>query len=138
MSSADLADALYGCGTVSGSQEPDKWARFGLGRAPATRIDTPLVAEALASLDASTAGAFAPLVQEVRGDAYAAKGDAAAALKEYVAALEAAGQDSGLDREFVELKRDAQAPVPPATAPAPATASAPVAPEAHSPEAVTK
>lgn len=49
--SADLADALYGCGTVSGSQEPDKWARFGLGRAPATRIDAPLVAEALASLE---------------------------------------------------------------------------------------
>jgi predicted negative regulator of RcsB-dependent stress response len=101
--------------------------------------------EALASLDASTAGAFAPLVQEVRGDAYAAKGDAAAALKEYEAALAAAGQDSALDREFVELKRDAQAQASPGAASAPpgGSASAPAstaasAPATPSPEAGTK
>jgi predicted negative regulator of RcsB-dependent stress response len=39
--------------------------------------------EALAGLDASAAGAFAALVHEVRGDVYAAKGDPAAARKEY-------------------------------------------------------
>jgi predicted negative regulator of RcsB-dependent stress response len=92
--------------------------------------------EALASLDASAAGAFAPLVHDVRGDAYAAKGDAAAALKEYEAALAAAGEASALDREFVELKRDAQAQVSPPAASEPA--SAPAAPEAPTPEAAAK
>lgn len=104
--------------------------------------------EALAGLDASAAGAFAPLVREVRGDAFAAKGDAAAALKEYEAALAAAGEDNALDREFVELKRDAQAqaltaaPSTPvsesAVAPGSAPVSAPVVPEAPASEAVTK
>ncbi len=86
--------------------------------------------EALGELDAAAAGAFAALVHEVRGDAYAAKGDPAAARKEYDAALEAAGPDSGLDRKFVELKRDAQAqaaPSPAAAAPE-APAAAPEAP----------
>jgi predicted negative regulator of RcsB-dependent stress response len=86
--------------------------------------------EALASLDAAAAGAFAPLVHDVRGDAYAAKGDAAAARKEYDTALESAGADSGLDRDFIELKRDAQAQAAPATA----TAVVPEAPAA-APEA---
>jgi predicted negative regulator of RcsB-dependent stress response len=94
--------------------------------------------EALASLDASVAGAFAPLVQEVRGDAYAAKGDVAAALREYEAALAAAGGDSALDRDFVELKRDAQAQASPATATASAPPSAPAAPESPAPEAAAK
>jgi len=94
--------------------------------------------EALASLDASVAGAFAPLVHDVRGDALAAKGDPAAALKEYEAALAAAGEGSGLDREFVELKRDAQAQASAAPASAPAVAVAPATPDAPSPEASTK
>jgi predicted negative regulator of RcsB-dependent stress response len=64
--------------------------------------------EALALLDPGQAGAFAPLSHEIRGDAYAAKGDAAAARSEYEAAL-ASDEESGLDRAFVELKRDAQA-----------------------------
>lgn len=81
--------------------------------------------EALGELDAAAAGAFAALVHEVRGDAYAAKGDPAAARKEFDAALEAAGPNSGLDREFVELKRDAQAQASPASA-----SATPVAPEA--------
>ena len=62
--------------------------------------------DALALLDVAKAGDFAPLFQDVRGDALAAKGDAAGARQAYEAAL-AAGEDSGLDREFVELKRDA-------------------------------
>lgn len=48
---AELVDALYGCGTVSGAKEPDKWARFGLTRTPGTLIKAPLVAEAVASLE---------------------------------------------------------------------------------------
>jgi predicted negative regulator of RcsB-dependent stress response len=96
--------------------------------------------EALASLDASAAGAFAPLVHEVRGDAYVAKADAASALREYDAALAAAGEVSGLDREFVQLKRDAQAQAAPgsATETASAPASAPASPELSAPEATAK
>jgi predicted negative regulator of RcsB-dependent stress response len=63
--------------------------------------------EALAGLDPSQAGAFGALVHEIRGDAYAAKGDATAARGEYEAALRSGGAESGLDRELVELKRDA-------------------------------
>lgn len=65
--------------------------------------------EALSLLDPSQAGSFAPLFHEVRGDVFAAKGDAAAARKEYDAALAAAGTttDPTLDRAYVELKRDA-------------------------------
>ena len=62
--------------------------------------------EGLALLDPAKAGAFAALYHEVRGDAYAAKGDAQAAAGEYDAAL-AAGAEAGIDRTFVELKRDA-------------------------------
>jgi predicted negative regulator of RcsB-dependent stress response len=92
--------------------------------------------EALASLDASAAGAFAPLVHDVRGDAYAAKGDAASALKEYEAALAGTGEASAIDRAFVELKRDAQAQASPAATVEPA--GAPAAPEAPTPEAAAK
>jgi predicted negative regulator of RcsB-dependent stress response len=62
--------------------------------------------DALALLDVAKAGDFAPLFQDVRGDALNAKGDATGARKAYEAAL-AAGEDSGIDRELVELKRDA-------------------------------
>jgi predicted negative regulator of RcsB-dependent stress response len=62
--------------------------------------------DALALLDVAKAGDFAPLFQDVRGDALAAKGDAAGARKAYEAAL-AGGEESGIDRELVELKRDA-------------------------------
>ena len=63
--------------------------------------------ECLALLDPATAGAFAPLYREVRGDAYAAKGDAKAARSEYDAALADRNEDTGIDRAFIELKRDA-------------------------------
>jgi len=85
--------------------------------------------EALALLDAAGAGAFAALVHELRGDALAGKGDPAGARAEYDAALAAAGPESGLDTQFIELKRDALAgmAVVSAEPPAPATA----APEAE-------
>jgi predicted negative regulator of RcsB-dependent stress response len=85
--------------------------------------------EALAQLDVAKAGAFAGLVHDIRGDVLAAKGDAAGARREYEAALESATAESGLDREFIELKRDAvpAAPIVPAAAPATATPAAPPA-----------
>lgn len=91
--------------------------------------------DALAQLEPSSAGAFAPMVHEIRGDALAAKGDAAAARAEYDAALETAGENMGIDRTYVELKRDALAATPAAaaapaatTAPTPATAVPAAAP----------
>ena len=63
--------------------------------------------EALALLDPAKAGAFAARFHEIRGDALAAKGDKAAALREYGLALADASAASGLDRAYVELKRGA-------------------------------
>jgi len=72
--------------------------------------------EALALLDVSQSGAFAALVHEIRGDAFAGKGDAAQARTEYDAAIKASTPESGIDSAFVELKRDALAPAAPAPA----------------------
>lgn len=82
--------------------------------------------DALALLDLTDAGAYAPAYHELRGDAYAGKGDAAAARREYDAALAPQNADAGLDRAYIELKRDAL----PAAAPAglAAGAGAPPAP----------
>jgi predicted negative regulator of RcsB-dependent stress response len=79
-----------------------------------TRLARVLIAqgkhdEALALLEPAKAGAFAGLVHDIRGDALSAKGDASGARAEYDAALTAAGPDSGVDREYLELKRDAVA-----------------------------
>jgi predicted negative regulator of RcsB-dependent stress response len=71
--------------------------------------------EALALLDAGQSGAFAGIVHEIRGDALARKGDAAAARKEYESALAAGGVELGVDTAYVELKLDA---LPAAAAPA--------------------
>ena len=72
--------------------------------------------EALALLDVAQAGAFAALMHEIRGDAFAAKGDAAQARTEYDAAIKASTPQSGIDSVFVELKRDALVPSVPAPA----------------------
>jgi predicted negative regulator of RcsB-dependent stress response len=72
--------------------------------------------EALALLDVAQAGAFAALAHEVRGDAFAAKGDAAQARTEYDAAIEASAPGSGVDTAYVELKRDALERAPAADA----------------------
>lgn len=76
--------------------------------------------EALAQLDAAQAGAFTALVHDMRGDAFAAKGDAAQARVEYDAAIAASTPESGVETAFVELKRDAlgeaAAPAAPAAA----------------------
>jgi flavin reductase (DIM6/NTAB) family NADH-FMN oxidoreductase RutF len=46
-----LADAVYGCGTTTGREELDKFARFCLTRQPSSRIRAPLVAECVAGLE---------------------------------------------------------------------------------------
>jgi len=78
--------------------------------------------EALATLEVASAGSFGSLYHDIRGDALAAKGDAAGARREYDSALAAAGTEPGIDTAYVELKRDAL----PATA-APAATTAPAA-----------
>ena len=86
--------------------------------------------EVLALLDVSQSGAFAALVHEIRGDAFAAKGDATQARTEYDAAIKASTPESGIDSTFVELKRDALVPA----APAPAADAPPAAqPAAEAP-----
>lgn len=67
--------------------------------------------EALATLNGAEPGAFAPHYHEVRGDAYYAKGDKAAALKEYQTArasdLGGATDASLLDLKISDLMADA-------------------------------
>jgi predicted negative regulator of RcsB-dependent stress response len=113
-------------GVADGSKDPE------LRQVAKTRHARVLVEqgkhdEALALLDAGQAGAFGGLVHEIRGDALAAKGDAAAARTAYDAALAASGPESGLDSAFIELKRDALA----AQSVAPPAAAAAAAPEAQ-------
>jgi len=67
--------------------------------------------DALATLNAVDAGAFAALYREARGDAYYAKGDKAAALKEYRNA-QAAGSDPLLGLKIADLAAEAPAAAP--------------------------
>ncbi len=48
---ASLADAVLGCGSVSGRREADKFSRFGLTRMASQRLKLPLVAECVAHLE---------------------------------------------------------------------------------------
>jgi predicted negative regulator of RcsB-dependent stress response len=66
---------------------------------------------ALATLNAVQPGAFGAHFHEVRGDAYYAKGDRAAALKEYRSA-QAAGSDSLLGLKIADLAAAAPAAAP--------------------------
>jgi predicted negative regulator of RcsB-dependent stress response len=86
--------------------------------------------EALALLEVSEAGAFTALLHDIRGDLFAAKGDVAAAAREYDAVLagESANAESGIDRVYVQLKREALA------VPAASPAAAPVADTAPVPQ----
>ena len=73
--------------------------------------------DALATLDGTDPGAFAPLFHEVRGDAQFAKGNKAAALTEYrqARAADLAGAGGGGDSSLLDLKiSDLMAAVPPA------------------------
>ncbi len=95
--------------------------------------------EALALLGLEAAGAFAPLFHEIRGDVLAAKGDAAGARREYDLALApgASAEGPALDTQYIELKRDALASLPPPSTPAAAEATpAPGVPTAPSPAAI--
>lgn len=47
----NLREAVFGCGSVSGHKEEDKWTRFGLTREEGRVIGAPLVREAVARLE---------------------------------------------------------------------------------------
>ena len=79
--------------------------------------------EALGVLDVASAGAFGSLYHDIRGDALAGKGDTAAARREYESALAAAATQPGIEKAYVELKRDAL-PVSAPAAAAPTTTPA--------------
>jgi predicted negative regulator of RcsB-dependent stress response len=72
--------------------------------------------EAVALLDVASAGSYTALFHEIRGDAFAGKGDGAAARREYESALAAAKDNVDVDRSFIELKRDALPAAPAAPA----------------------
>jgi predicted negative regulator of RcsB-dependent stress response len=72
--------------------------------------------ESLALLDTGCAGSYLALYHDIRGDAYAAKGDAAAARREYDSAISAAKDDVQVDTAWIELKRDALPAAPAAVA----------------------
>jgi len=78
--------------------------------------------DAVALLEVTDAGSYAALYHELRGDAYAGKGDSSSSRSEYDAALAAQNADAGLDRAYLELKRDA---LPPATTTGTAAAAGP-------------
>jgi len=86
--------------------------------------------DALKLLDVAEAGSFAPMYHDVRGDVFAAKGDSAAAAREYDAVLAANdASEAGVDRAYVELKRDALPAAATAPATIPGTGAAPVKPQ---------
>lgn len=106
-----LDDAVKRLRTVADSTRDPQLRRVAQSRLARVLAEQGKHDEALELLDPTGAGSFAPLFHEVRGDVLAAKGDAAAARREYDAALAAAGTADApmLDRAYVELKRDALA-----------------------------
>jgi predicted negative regulator of RcsB-dependent stress response len=112
--SRKLDDAAQRLKSVAdGSKDPE------LRVAARTRLARVLIEqgkfdESLALLDAASAGAFAALYHDIRGDAFAGKGDPAAARREYDAALAAAKGDVRIDTAYIELKQSAlpAAPAP--------------------------
>lgn len=78
--------------------------------------------DALATLNGTQPGAFAPRYHEILGDAYYAKGDKAQALKEYLSAkvgdLDHTFDDPDLELKISDLSGDKSTePKPPATPP---------------------
>jgi predicted negative regulator of RcsB-dependent stress response len=112
--SRKLDDAAQRLKSVAdGSKDPE------LRVAARTRLARVLIEqgkfdESLALLDVASAGEFAALYHDIRGDAFAGKGDPAAARREYEAALAAAKGDVRIDTAYIELKQTAlpAAPAP--------------------------
>jgi len=69
---AELVDAVYGCGTTTGHKVQDKFSLFSLSRENAEVIQAPLISEAVANLECRVAqvhdmGASALIVANIVG-----------------------------------------------------------------------
>jgi predicted negative regulator of RcsB-dependent stress response len=111
----DFDDAAQRLRAVAGSSRDQQLRQIAQSRLARVLSEQGKHDEALALLDAAGAGSFAGLYHDIRGDILAAKGDAAAARKEYdaaLAAVPATDEADTLDRAWVELKRDALTAAP--------------------------
>jgi predicted negative regulator of RcsB-dependent stress response len=116
-----LDDAAQRLKAVADGSKDQQLRTIALTRLARVQIEQGKFDDSVALLDIAKAGSFLALFHDIRGDAFAAKGDAAAARREYDSALSAAKDDVQIDRAYVELKRDA---LPAAAAPAPAAGAA--------------
>ncbi len=119
---------------MDGSKDPELRA-VARARLARVMVEQAKYDDAVALLDPADAGSYAALYHELRGDAYAGKGDVAAARREYDEALAAPVEDTGLDRDYIELKREA---LPPAAAVADAATADPAPAEGTASEAAAK
>jgi predicted negative regulator of RcsB-dependent stress response len=116
----ELDKAAHELETVMNSSKDHELALVARMRLARIQIAQGKPDEALATLNAAEPGAFAARYHEVRGDAYYAKGDKAAALKEYrgAAGNPELGDAALLDLKIADLAADAPA-TSSVTAPAP-------------------
>ncbi len=119
---------------MDGSKDPELRA-VARARLARVMVEQAKYDDAVALLDPADAGSYAALYHELRGDAYAGKGDAAAARREYDEALATPVDDTGLDRDYIELKREA---LQPAAAVADAATADPAPAEGTASEAAAK
>jgi predicted negative regulator of RcsB-dependent stress response len=118
---------------MDGSKDPELRA-VARARLARVMVEQAKYDDAVALLEPADAGSYAALYHELRGDAYAGKGDVAAARREYDEALAAPVVDTGLDRDYIELKREAL----PAAAVADAATADPAPAEGAASEAAAK
>jgi predicted negative regulator of RcsB-dependent stress response len=103
------AARLRGVADTSDDPELGEVARLRLAR---VLIEQGKHDDALALLVPETLGAFGALAHALRGDVFVAKNDAAAARREYEAALAGPADEPTIDRATVELKLEALGPAP--------------------------
>lgn len=100
---AAAANALEA--SIGGTGEIASVARL---RLASVRLAQEQPQDALATLGNGGSGSFAPLYDELRGDAHAALGDVEAARSAYQSALDS--EQVGVDRTYVRIKLDALGP----------------------------